>query len=164
MTTDTGHQNRPPAPRLTLPTLQPVYDNGTPLAGAALRIAFGLTMVTHGLPKLLGASHGSMADPMAGSTGLIRNVLGLPFAEELAMLVTLLETFGGLALAAGLATRLMAVMFTVEMIAISVALGPTWPWIDRGIEYPVMLGFAALLFAFMGGGRFSLDRRLGLEV
>jgi putative oxidoreductase len=80
------------------------------------------------------------------------------------MLVTLLETFGGLALAAGLATRLIAVMFTIEMIAISVALGPTWPWIDRGIEYPVMLGFTALLFAFTGGGRLSLDRRLGLEI
>lgn len=160
----TDHQGRQPAPRLILPALGPVYAGGTPLAGAALRIAFGLTMVTHGLPKLLGSSHGSMADPMAGSTGLIRNVLGLPFAEELAMLVTLLETFGGLALAAGLATRLIAVMFTIEMIAISVALGPTWPWIDRGIEYPVMLGFTALLFAFTGGGRLSLDRRLGLEI
>ena len=123
--THTDHQGRQPAPRLILPALGPVYAGGTPLAGAALRIAFGLTMVTHGLPKLLGSSHGSMADPMAGSTGLIRNVLGLPFAEELAMLVTLLETFGGLALAAGLATRLIAVMFTIEMIAISVALGPT---------------------------------------
>ncbi|MAM73931.1 DoxX family protein [uncultured Tistrella sp.] len=162
--THTDHQGRQPAPRLILPALGPVYAGGTPLAGAALRIAFGLTMVTHGLPKLLGSSHGSMADPMAGSTGLIRNVLGLPFAEELAMLVTLLETFGGLALAAGLATRLIAVMFTIEMIAISVALGPTWPWIDRGIEYPVMLGFTALLFAFTGGGRLSLDRRLGLEI
>jgi putative oxidoreductase len=162
--THTDHQGRQPAPRLILPALGPVYATGTPLAGAALRIAFGLTMVTHGLPKLLGSSHGSMANPMAGSTGLIRNVLGLPFAEELAMLVTLLETFGGLALAAGLATRLIAVMFTIEMIAISVALGPTWPWIDRGIEYPVMLGFTALLFAFTGGGRLSLDRRLGLEI
>ena len=162
--TDTDHQGRQPARRLILPTLGPIYACGTQLAGAALRAAFGLTMVTHGLPKLLGSSHGSMADPMAGSTGLIRNVLGLPFAEELAMLVTLLETFGGLALAAGLATRLVAVMFTIEMIAISVALGPTWPWIDRGIEYPVMLGFTALLFAFTGGGRLSLDRRLGLEI
>ena len=35
-----------------------------------------------------------MADPMAGSTNLIGNVPGLPFAPQLAMFVGLLETSG----------------------------------------------------------------------
>ena len=60
-----------------------------------------MTMLTHGLPKLLGTSHGSMADPMAGSTSLIANVLQLPFAPQLAMFVAILETFGGVMMAVG---------------------------------------------------------------
>lgn len=47
------------------------------------------------------------------------------------------------------------------MVGLSLALGPTWPWIDRGIEYPVLMLFLALYLAFKGGGRCSLDRVAG---
>lgn len=150
--------------RLLIPALAPFYERARPLAYAALRAAFGLTIVTHGVPKLLGMSHGSMADPMAGSINLMTNVLNLPFAPQLAMFVALLETFGGLAVAAGLGTRLFAPMLAVQMIFISVALGPTYPWIDRGIEYPLILGFIALLISLHGGGAWSVDRRIGREL
>lgn len=150
--------------RLLIPALTPFYERARPLAYAALRAAFGLTIVTHGVPKLLGMSHGSMADPMAGSINLMTNVLNLPFAPQLAMFVALLETFGGLAVAAGLGTRLFAPMLAVQMIFISVALGPTYPWIDRGIEYPLILGFIALLISLHGGGAWSVDRRIGREL
>jgi putative oxidoreductase len=30
-------------------------------------------------------------------------------------------------------------------------MGPAWPWIDRGIEYPVMLGVVAGYLAVRGG-------------
>ncbi|MGQ9366201.1 DoxX family protein [Azospirillum sp. ST 5-10] len=149
---------------LLFPALAPFYGRTEPLAYALLRAAFGLTIVTHGVPKLLGRAHGSMADPMAGSINLITNVLNLPFAPQLAMFVALLETFGGLAVAVGLVTRLFAPMLAVQMAAISVALAPTYPWIDRGIEYPLMLGFVALLIAVRGGGAFSVDRRIGREL
>jgi len=101
---------------------------------------------------------------MAGSINLMTNVLNLPFAPQLAMFVALLETFGGLAVAAGLGTRLFAPMLAVQMIFISVALGPTYPWIDRGIEYPLILGFIALLISLHGGGAWSVDRRIGREL
>jgi putative oxidoreductase len=78
--------------------------------------------------------------------------------------VALLETFGGLAVALGLATRFVAPMLAVQMLFISVALGPTYPWIDRGIEYPLMLGFVALLISVHGGGRYSIDGRIGREL
>jgi len=133
-------------------------ERGQPVSYAMLRAAFGIAIMTHGIPKLLGTSHGSMADPMAGSANLIANVLHLPFAPQLAMFVALLETFGGLGLVVGLGTRLFAAMLGVQMIFICIALGPTWPWIDRGIEYPFMLGFTALAIAFQGGGAFCLDR------
>ena len=135
--------------RLLIPALGPFYAAAAPIASALLRVAFGLTIVTHGVPKLLGTAHGSMADPMAGSTGLIGTVLGLPFAPQLALFV---------------APRLFAPMLAVQMAVICLALGPTYPWIDRGVEYPLILGFIALWIALQGGGRWSADRLLGREL
>lgn len=151
-------------PRLLFPFLAQFYTRGEPITYALLRIAFGLSILTHGIPKLLGMPHGSMADPMAGTTNLIGNVLGLPFAPQLAIFVALLETFGAIAIAMGFGTRLLGLVFTVQMIVICFAIGPTYPWIDRGIEYPIMLGFVSLLFVIRGGGRYSVDRRLGFEL
>lgn len=150
--------------RLLLPTLAPFYSAFEPLCYLVLRIAFGLTMVTHGLPKFLGRAHGTMADPMAASTNLIRDVLGFPFAEQFALLVMALETVGGLAIAFGFAVRLFAPAFAIQMAAICFALWPAYPWIDRGIEYPLLLGFLCLFFAMRGAGRHSVDAWLGREL
>jgi putative oxidoreductase len=150
--------------RLIFPGLASFYRAGEHAAYALLRLAFGLTMVTHGIPKLVGSAHGSMADPLQGSTRLIANVLGLPFAAQLAWCVTLLETFGGIALAIGFAARFVAPMFAIQAAAICIALAPTYPWIDRGIEYPLILGFIALFIAMRGGGRWSVDAWLGREL
>ena len=154
----------PNQPKLLVPALGPFYERMRPLAYTLLRVAFGLTIVTHGVPKLLRTAHGSMADPLAGSTNLIGSVLGLPFAPQLALFVALLETFGGLAVAIGAATRLFAPMLAVQMAVICIALGPTYPWIDRGIEYPLILGFVALLIAIHGGGAHSVDRLVRREL
>ena len=150
--------------RLLFPKLAPFYRRAAPLSYAALRFAFGLTIMTHGLPKLTGSAHGSMADPLAGSTSLIANVLHLPFAPQLAVFVALLESFGGLAVAVGFATRIFAPMLAIQMLFICVALGPAYPWIDRGFEYPLILGFVALLIAIHGSGAPSIDRRIGREL
>lgn len=150
--------------RLFFPGLAPFYERAKPLAYTILRGAFGLTIVTHGIPKLMGSAHGSMADPMAGSIHLMANVLHLPLAPQLAMAVALLETFGGLAVAIGLGTRLFAPMLAIQMLVICLALGPTYPWIDRGFEYPLILGFVALLIAIHGGGVASVDRLVGREL
>jgi putative oxidoreductase len=151
-------------PRLVFAPLRNFYAFARPRSYAMLRIGFGLTMLTHGLPKVMGTSHGSMADPMAGSVNLIANVLHLPAATELAMFVALLETIGGLMVAAGFLTRLAAPMMAVQMAVICLALGPTWPWIDRGIEYPLMMGLLALFISFAGGGPGSVDRLIGREI
>lgn len=152
------------ATRLIFPALSGFYDRVEPISYAALRVGFGLTMATHGFPKLLGTAHGSMADPMAGSTNLIANVLGLPFAPQLALFVAALEAVGGLMVAAGLLTRVLAPMMAIQMVAIAYVLGPTYPWIDRGIEYPLILGLIAFLISMRGGGPASLDRRIGTEL
>jgi putative oxidoreductase len=141
-----------------LSTLRRLCEQGEPALYAVLRVAFAAILFTHGLPKLLGDGHGSMADPMAGSINLIRNAMGLPFAPQLAFLVMLLETGGAILLALGLGTRAIALIFALEMVGISYAMGPTWPWIDRGIEYPVLMAFLALYMAARGGGRYALDK------
>ena len=151
-------------PRLVFPFLGGLYARVEPLAYALLRAVFGIVLATHGLPKLLRTSHGSMADPMAGSINLIENVLHLPAAPALAMFVALLEAVGGALLALGLGTRVVAAMVAVQMLAICIALGPTWPWIDRGIEYPFLMLFLALSIVLRGGGPWSLDRAIGREI
>ena len=149
---------------LIFPFLHGVYARVEPLTYALLRVVFGVVLITHGLPKLLRTSHGSMADPMAGSINLIENVLHLPAAPALAMFVALLEGVGGALLIIGFGTRAIAAMVAVQMLAICVALGPTWPWIDRGIEFPFLMMFLGLFMAFKGGGHWSLDRAIGREL
>jgi Predicted membrane protein len=147
-----------------VPFLHGLYARLEPLAYALLRAVFGVVLITHGLPKLLRTSHGSMADPMAGSINLIENTLHLPAAPALAMFVALLEGVGGALLAIGFGTRAIAAMVAVQMLAICVALGPTWPWIDRGIEFPFLMLFLGVFMAFKGGGHWSLDRAVGREL
>ncbi|KAA6123175.1 DoxX family protein [Cupriavidus cauae] len=131
-----------------------------PVAYLLLRIVFGIVMMTHGLPKLLGTSHGSMADPMAGATRLIAEVLHLPGAPVLAWLVAVLETFGGAMLAAGAWTRPLAALMTVQMIAICYIHRQHFAWIDRGMEYLLVLLAVVLLIAARGGGAWSVDAAL----
>lgn len=150
--------------RLLFPALGTFYARAEPALYAVLRFAFGVIMLTHGLPKALGIPHGSMADSMAGSVSLMQNVMGLPFAPQLAFLVMLLETIGAAMLAVGLWTRPVALALALEMAGIAYALGPTWPWFDRGIEYPVLMAFLALYIAVRGGGRFAVDSRIGCSI
>ena len=122
-----------------------------------LRVGYGLVILTHGVPKLLHLPHGTMGDPFSSTTRLIAATVGPTFATPLAWAVTLLETAGAALLAVGLLTRLVALAFAIEMVGISIAMGPTWVWIDRGIEYPVMLGLVAGYLAVRGGGGWSAD-------
>ncbi|KKJ02144.1 DoxX family protein [Burkholderia gladioli] len=140
----------------TTPTSPSPSSDG---ARAVLRISLGAILLTHGLPKLLHTAHGAMADPMANSIRLIRDGAGLPFAEQLAVLVMLIETAGAVLLMLGLGTRAVACAICAEMIGIAWVLGPTWPWLERGIEYPVLMGAVALSIVLSGGGAWSLDAR-----
>lgn len=150
--------------RLLFPRLREFYQRGETLSYAMLRAGFGLLILTHGLPKLLGTPHGSMGDPLGGATRLIETNLGLPFAPQLALFITGLETVGALALAAGLFTRLFAPMFAIQMLVICFALRANFAWIDRGYEFPLVLGLIALLISFRGGGEWSLDRLMNREL
>lgn len=147
-----------------LPRLAPFYLKMQPITYALLRISFGLIILTHGIPKAFGTPHGSMADPMTGATNMIANVLHLPFPYALAVAAMLLETVGAIAVTVGFMTRAFAAALAVQMAVICIAHAPTFAWIDRGYEYPLMLGFVALHIAITGGGRYGADRWLAKQL
>jgi len=160
----TGGAPRRSPSSLLFPPLRRFYEIANPVSYALLRVAFGLILLTHGLPKLLGESHGAMANPFASSVNFITNTLHFPAPVAFGYVVMLLETFGAVMLAAGLFTRLIAPMVAVQMAMICLIHYPKWAWIDRGMEYPFLLGLVALHISFRGGGRFSVDRLLGREL
>lgn len=153
--------NASPEADFLIPSLAPLYDRMTPISCSPLRNAFGLTILTHGSPKILNTPHGAMGDPMAGTTQLFGTALHLPLAPQPAFFIALLDTFGAAAVAIGAATRLFTPMLAVQMAFICFAIGPASPRINRGIEFPVILGFVALLISFLGGGRWSVDTWIG---
>jgi len=128
-----------------------------------LRVSFALIMLTHGLPKILGMPHGTMADPMAVTTKVIGTVLHLPAPGVLAFLVALLESVGAVMLALGIQTRLVATLMVIELAVACYVHAPVFAWTDRGMEMPLLMGVVALYFALRGGGPFSVDERLGWE-
>jgi membrane-associated protease RseP (regulator of RpoE activity) len=60
--------------------LAPFYERIKPLTYSLLRAAFGLTIATHGLPKLTGSAHGSMGEAwlrLSDKYGSGQNVIGM---------------------------------------------------------------------------------------
>jgi putative oxidoreductase len=149
---------------LLFPRLRRFYDLANPLSYALLRVAFGVILFTHGLPKVLGGAHGAMANPFASSLNFITNTLHFPAPLLFGYFVMLLESAGALMLAAGLFTRLIAPMIAIEMAMICVILYPNWVWLDHGMEYALLMGFVALHMSFRGGGGYSIDRLLRKEL
>ncbi len=66
------------APALIFPGLAGFYAAAGPLSYALMRVAFGLILLTHGLPKILGGGHGSLGDPLASATNFIDTKLHFP--------------------------------------------------------------------------------------
>ncbi|MGY4596940.1 putative oxidoreductase [Bradyrhizobium sp. GM22.5] len=150
--------------KFIFPSLAVIYSKLEPVSYAVLRSAFGIILLTHGIPKLLGNAHGKMADPFGTTAMLVQSKLGLPFPILLAYCVTAIETVGALCLAAGLLTRVIAPIVAVEMAMICLVFWPTWAWLDRGMEYAFFMGLVALHIAMRGGGFYSIDRLLGREI
>ncbi|MDX5361107.1 MAG: DoxX family protein [Alphaproteobacteria bacterium] len=133
------------------------------LGDLIIRASAGLILVPHGAQKLFGAFGGHGLD---GTAQFFSTQLGLEPAFLLALLVAVTEFFGGIALAAGLLTRVAALGIVVLMAvaAFHVHLGNGFFWTNGGYEYPLLWGLVALGYVLRGGNRYSLDRKLGLPV
>lgn len=153
--------SQPAALKPLIPALRPLQDALAPLGEPLVRFATGLFLVPHGAQKLFGWFGGQGVDE---SGAFFITVYSLP--GYLALIAGLVEFLGGLMLAFGFATRLAAGMITVLMAlaVIEVRWTNGFFWTESGFEYPLLWGLLALSFVLRGGGRYSLDSALGVEL
>ena len=115
-----------------------------------LRVVVGLTFLAHGLLKALVFGH-------AGMTAFFTH-LGVPFPGTTGALITVLECIGGLALALGLFTRVVSLLFACDMVgAILLARIKGGFFLPNGAEFEILLLACALAFALAGAGPWSAD-------
>ena len=145
--------------RLIIPGLAACYESLAPRAYAFMRFCTGAIVIYHGYAKLF-----TGFGPVVAKN--ILTPLGFPAPEVWATLLGGLEFFGGAALAIGLLTRPIALMFVIEL-----AIATYWHSANGfffssprgGWEYPLLLTLLNLGILFGGGGRCSVDRAIGKE-
>jgi putative oxidoreductase len=142
-----------------IPAFAPVQRALAPLVEPVLRVATGLLLVPHGAQKLFGAFGGYGLE----ATGQWFQSIGYPASAALA--VGLIEFVGGLALAAGLLTRVAAGFIAGFLfVAVLQHSGAGFFWNEGGFEYPLLWGLLALGFVIRGGGKYSVDHAIGREI
>lgn len=140
-----------------LPFTKPLTDALSPFAEPVLRITTGVLLIPHGYGKLFNEG------ALDGTANFFESV-GFAPGYPLALAVALLEFVGGIMLAAGLLTRVVAVAVAVFMAQAALFhAGNGFLWSNGGYEYPLFWMIAALFFAVRGGGALSIDRKLGRE-
>ncbi len=145
--------------RLIVPALGALYQSVAPYSYAIIRFCMGAVVIYHGYMKLFGGT----ATPVANN---VLKVLGFPAPLAWAYFLGILEFFGGAALAVGLLTRPIALMFTVQMAIVTywhAGNGYFFSSPRGGWEFPLLLTLIYAAIFFRGGGRCSIDRMLGRE-
>lgn len=128
-----------------------------------LRLGIGIIFLAHGWPKLPG---GPMGGP-AGFGGFLKQ-MGVPLPTFFAWVVALLETVGAVLLILGLGTRLLAVLFAVDMLVAILVAKRGFMKVGfmaqqtTGWEFDFALLAGALALLFTGAGSLALDPVVGL--
>ncbi len=120
---------------------------------AVLRVVVGIVFLMHGGQKLFFMGFGGVAAFMGR--------LGIPAPMLAAVVVTLVECLGGLALLLGLFSRWAAIPLAIDVaVAILVVHLPHGFFMPSGFEFPLTLLAANVALAFLGSGEWSVDRLL----
>ena len=143
--------------RLLFPGLRNFYDALEPLSWLLVRVACGGILAVHGWGKI---SRGAEAMAPAFMK------MGYDHPVPLIWFLAFVEFVGGLGIALGLFTRFFAAMVTIEMAVIMFAhyLPNGFSWLNRGYEFVLLWGLVTLAIWWRGGGPYSLDRRIGVEL
>jgi putative oxidoreductase len=120
---------------------------------AAVRFIVGLVFLVHGSQKLFVYGFGGVAGFMAHA--------GIPVPAVSAVVVTLVEFLGGLALVTGLFTRWAAILLAINMaVAVLAVHLKNGFFLPQGYEYALTLLVANVGLALTGAGAFALDNVL----
>ena len=139
--------------RLIFPGLTGFYASVSDLWYPMIRVAAGGFMLYHGWGKFMGG-----VTPVAAI--MARN--GIVPTTPFAYVVIFLETVGALAIVLGLATRFFAAALAIEMAII--AFVAQLPNGFARMELFLVLGIVYFAIALRGGGPYSLDRKIGIEL
>lgn len=145
-------------PRPIIPALSRHYPCAGDWAYLLLRVAAGLMLIPHVWPKL-------MMGPAALAAGVMTR-RGIEPALAAAWITIVFEVAGSIFITLGLFTRPMAVLLVGEFIVICISHAKTGGWgvSTGGAEFVVMWLIVYIYILARGGGRFSLDAKLGREL
>ena len=123
-----------------------------------VRASVGATLAAHGAQKLFGWFGGAGLEATAAGFDSI----GFRPGKANALAAGLGEAAGGALLAAGLGTAGAGAAAAATMAVASSTHAPNGFFVNKGgLEFPAVLGAAALGVAFTGPGNLSLDHALG---
>jgi len=142
--------------RLVVPALGPAYRAMAPVTEMLVRLCAGVSLAVHGGTILFG-NHEAFAR-FFESAGFVPGLFWT-FA------VALTQFVGGLLLALGFLTRIVAVPILIFLLT---AIAYHWQfgfyWDIKGYEYPLFWALVTLHFIARGGGPYSVDALIGREV
>jgi putative oxidoreductase len=143
-------------PRLIIPALEPFYETVRPLSWLIVRIAAGSILFVHGWLKVPRGP--------ASFAGAYES-LGFYPGAAWAWSSTIVELSAGICITLGLFTRFFAAAAAIEMAIITTLyLKNGFSWLGRGYEFTLMWGLICFAIALRGGGPYSLDRKLGVQL
>jgi putative oxidoreductase len=145
-----------PQSKLLFPALESFYAVAIPLAWPIIRIAVGWNLLVHGWGKVT-----------RGPSAYVRAFVEQGFDPALPWVwaALIIEFVGGIALILGLFTRFFAAAAAVEMLVITMLYWKTgFSWLNRGYEYTLLWGLVCFAIALRGGGPYSVDRKIGVEL
>lgn len=119
---------------------------------ALLRFTLGSVFLAHGAQKLFVYGFSGVGAAFAH--------MGIPLPQISAVVVSLVEFFGGAAVLVGLITRPAAALIAVTMLVASGTLLPHGFFAPQGAEFPLSLLGLSLALVLTGPGEYSLDALL----
>lgn len=119
-----------------------------------MRVVVGIVFAMHGGQKLF-------VFKISGVTHMMTS-LGIPMPGLFAVVVSLVEFLGGIALILGIATRVAAVLLAINMTVavLKVHLPHGFFAQGGGYEFPLSLLAANICLALMGAGAASVDNAM----
>lgn len=121
------------------------------VAPLVLRLAVGAVFIVHGYQKLLDM----------GQVGQFFGSIGVPAPEFFAVVVSVVEFVGGIALVLGLFTHWAAKLLTINMLAaILLVHAKNGFYLNKGgMEFTLVLLATTLALCITGAGKWSFDKK-----